>query len=587
MVNRMARWALMPLAALTFAACDDAEPSADPPIILLPGEDAAIDDAALPDMGEVDATPADQGPPPPVLLDEPRGRVYAADPITDDGMLTEVVLTKPTDPQGKLTSEWVQVFNCLNEPGGLTARPDLGGLSIEVSLCHEVQTVVPDPDGHYLSIEPPEDGTDGNDPFAEVMMYHHVNVVHDYFKDQLGFTDLDFPLPALVNVMLKTDPPLPIPGFTPGPDGWIGFPNAAFFPKESWDALAGQFGLEGRDSDAIIFGQADHDFSYDARVIYHEYTHAVIGTGRLQATAVADRFGLDASPRAMNEGFADYFAATLSEGADIGVWGIGQLSPAQVRNLTEPRRCPDDLIDQVHTDGRIVGSALWALRGELGAELTDAIVWRALEQFGEATTHAEAGELIALEAEAESAEAGAKAREVLTDFGLIDCERALEWTQFLARISRDGLPHRVEGTSSVGLIGFNAGAPAYKQFYIDVPEGTAGVTLTWSGQGQGGLAGGGGAPDAAMRLYLRENEPVEVQVEGVAQYTVDNAFTPPLEGNEQVITLDASCLPDGGRLYTLFINPGQGPFQITNMDIEMHADGWDEPPPGLVECDAD
>lgn len=576
----VSRW-MLPLALLSLAACeDDASPRADPPIVLLPGDDATVDDAFVDDQGVDRGAPDAAGP---VLLDAPKARVYASDPITDDGMLTEVELTPPSDPDGRLTSDSVQVFNCLNEPGGLTARPDLGGLSIEVSLCHEVQTVVPDADGHYLSIEPPADGADGNDAFAEVMMYHHVNLVHDYFKGTLGFTDLDFPLPALVNVMLKTEPALPIPGFTPGPDGWIGFPNAAFFPKESWDALAAQFGLAGRDSDAIIFGQADHDFAYDARVIYHEYTHAVIGTGRLQATAVADRYGLDASPRAMNEGLADYFAATLSNGADIGVWGIGQLAPSQVRDLTVPKRCPDDLFDEVHVDGRIIGSALWALRGELGAEQTDAIVWRALEQFGEATTHPEAGALLLLEAEAEGAAAGDTARRVLTEHGLLDCERAVEWQRFNARIG--GLPHQVAGTTSVGLMGFGAGVPAYKQFFIDMPADAVGVSLTWIGQGQGGaFGGGGGAPEAGLRLYMRQDEPVEVRVEGVAQYTVDDAVTPPLEGDTQTVTLDASCLPADGRLYTLFINPGRSPFLITNMTIDVHTE-WDAPPADLKRCD--
>lgn len=564
------------------AACDDAGPSADPSIIVLPG-DASEPEPVL-DAQVADAAPeVDMAPP--VLLDAPEAMVYAADPVTDDGELTRVTLTKTIDPWGKLTSESVQVFNCLNEPGGLTAMPDLGGLSIEVSLCHEVQTVVPDADGHYLSVMPPEDGSDGNDPFAEVMMYHHVNHVHDYFKGTHAFTDLDFPLPALVNVMLKTDPPLPIPGFTPGPDGWIGFPNAAFFPEESWDALAGQFGLEGRDSDAIIFGQADHDFAYDARVIYHEYTHAVIGTGRLQATAVADSHGLDGSSRAMNEGLADYFAATVADAPEIGVWGIGQLAPGQVRDLTVPRRCPDDLFDEVHVDGRIIGSALWHLRGELGAEVTDGIVWRALEQFGVATTHQIAGELFIAEAEAVSAEAGATTRTVMQDFGMVDCVRAVEWSWFVARNSPDRLPHRVEGRSTVGVVGFGAGVPAYKQFYLDVPAGVAGVTLTWTGAGSGGLLGGGGAPDAPLHMHVRTDAMIELEVGRSAQYTSDAFHEIPLDGDTQAITLDASCLPaEGGRLYTLFINTGNNPFSLLEMNREIHADGWDEPPPNLVRC---
>lgn len=571
------------LLAALLPACDDASPAEDPPIILA---DAGQIDMAPTDMAPLpDADVVDMAAPPPVLLDAPEAEIYPTDPITDDGQLSRVVLHKPIDARGHLTSEWVQVFNCLNEEGGLTAMPNLGGLTLTVSLCHEVQTVVPDADGHYLSYAPPDDGSDGNDPFAELMMYHHVNRVHDYFKGDLGFDGLDFPLPALVNVMLKTDPALPIPGFELGPDGWMRFPNAAFFPEESWDALAGQFGLEGRDSDSIIFGQAEHDFAYDARVIYHEYTHAVIGTGRLQS-ATADRYGLDASPRAMNEGLADYFAASLADGPEIGIWGIGQLSPEQVRDLTEPRRCPDDLVDEVHVDGRIIGSAMWRLREALGAEVTDAIVWRALEQFGPSTGHEEAGQLILAEAEVEGPAAAETTQQILEEHGMIGCERAQEWIWFVARNSRERLPHTVEGRSTVGVVGFGQGVPAYKQFFLDVPAGAAGVTFSWTMQGQGAFFGGGGEPDAPLDLRIRVDAPVEMQLGRNATYTDDQVHTAPLDGDSQQITLAASCLPaDGGRLYTLFVNPSNNPVGLLEMNREIHVDGWDEPPPNLVECD--
>ncbi|MEZ4470537.1 MAG: hypothetical protein R3F60_06990 [bacterium] len=499
------------------AACDDDPARQDPT------PDAAGDQGLAPDEGPQvlpDAGPADAAPDaapdafiPPPILDAPLAWVYLDDPTTNDGMLSQVPLHRVTDPEGKLTSESVQVFNCLNEEGGLVAHPDLGGFTLEVSLCHEVQTARPDPDGNYLSIRPPVDalGTpapgDPNDPFAEVMMYHHVNRVHDYFKEQHRFTDLDFPLPAIVNLQFKIDPPLPIPGFMPGPDGWYPFPNAAFFPRESWNELASSLGLPGRDSDSIIFGQAGHDFAYDARVIYHEYTHAVVGTSRLQVPAGVDRYGLDGSPRAMNEGLADYFAGTLANGSAIGVFGIGELAPDQVRDLADARICPDDLFDEVHADGRVIGSTLWAVREALGPQVTDRIVFRALEQFTEGTTHQIAAELILAEAEAEGPDVAAQVREIFGRFGFIDCERAIPWARFRAQGSRDGLPHRVEGRSTVGIPGFGQGVPAYKQQYVDVPAGAAGVTLSWQPEGAGaGLIPGAGAgprPSRSSRAPAR------------------------------------------------------------------------------------
>ncbi|MCA9527055.1 MAG: hypothetical protein KC549_12255, partial [Myxococcales bacterium] len=559
---------LLPAALALLAACDDDPVRQDPsPDVQVqdegPRADVGPDEGVPPDEGVVADAAVDAHVPPPIL-DAPLAWVYANDPTTDEGELTQVALDRVTDPEGRLTSPSVQVFNCLNEEGGLTAMPDLGGFTIEVSLCHEVQTVRPDADGNYLSVRPPEDGSDPNDPFAEVMMYHHVNHVHDYFKGTHGFDDLDFPLPAIVNLQFKINPPLPLPGFMPGPDGWYAFPNAAFFPKESWNELAASFGLPGRDSDSIIFGQAGHDFAYDARVIYHEYTHAVVGTSRLQVPAAVDRYGLDGSSRAMNEGLADYFAGTLADGPAIGVFGIGELAPDQVRDMTDARRCPDDLFDEVHADGRIIGSTLWAVRQAIGAEITDRIVFRALEQFTEGTTHQIAAELILAEAEEEGAEIHGQVLEIFGNFGFIDCERSIPWARFRVEGSRDGLPHRVEGRNTVGIPGFGRGVPAYKQQHVDVPAGTLGVTLSWQPQAgsAGFIPGAGGAPQA-LDLLIRRGETIEVQPGREAAYVADERFTAELTGATQHLTLDASCLPaDGGRLYTLFINPGNDPVNL-------------------------
>ena len=306
------------------------EPQPDTPMAMAGGAKAPSGlGSSSPSSMLIDDDPPAAGqvadPVDPVVNDEPKARVYLNDPVTDDGQTSEVILPKTTNDDGRLTSEWVQVVNCLNEEGGLTANPDLGGFTIQVSLCHEKQVVRPDADGNYLSIVPPQDDTDPNDSFAELMMYYHVNRAHDYFKEAFGFSALDFPLPALVNVQFRTDPVIPF--LNPGPDGWIPFANAAFFPKESWQAFAAQFGLPPRDQDSIIFFQGEQDFAYDSRVIYHEYTHAVVGTSRLQAPIVSDEYGLDNSPRSMNEGLADFFAASLADdpviGKYVGVMGLG------------------------------------------------------------------------------------------------------------------------------------------------------------------------------------------------------------------------------------------------------------------------
>lgn len=568
-------------AALFLAACgeDGTKNDGDLPLADAAANDAAAD-GATPDARTADAAAADARAPdaltpdaaPPPHLTEPRARIYAGDPITDDGQLTEVTLPETNNPEGRLTNAWANVHNCINEPGGLTATPDLGGLRITVSLCHEVQTARPDADGHYLSIAPPADDADPNDRFAEVMMYFHVNRVHDFFKGTFGFTGRDDSLYSLVNVQFKTEPRLPIPGLDIGPDGWIAFPNAAYFPEESWNELAQSFGLPPREGDSIIFGQASVDFAYDARVIYHEYTHAVIGTSRLQ-TRVLDAYGLNDDPRAMNEGLADYFAASIAGDAVIGRYGLGELDATAVRDLSVPRRCPADLADEVHADGRIIGSATWAIRDAIGAEAADRIIFRALEQFGPSTTMPLAGELILAEAAGEGAEIEATVRGILRDFGVIECERAQRLTNWRATL----LPRVVEGTASAGVAGLRAFVPGFAQHYVDVPAGTAAVRLSWTVVGGGGLGGlgavfGGGGP-AQLGVAVRRGAPVGIAVEdGAAVLTRDAEIDPPATRDDQVyrqsVVLGPECLGDAARLYLMFLNRQENPANILAMKAE-------------------
>ena len=527
-------------------------------------------------------TVADIGPPPPVVLEAPEALVYANDPVTDNGELTRVTMHGSTAEDGRLTSEWVEVFNCLNEDGGAVAMPSLGGFNLTISLCNEVQVARPDADGHFLSISPPEDDSDPNDSFAEVMMYHHVNLVHDYFKNTHGFSELDYPLPALVNVQVKIDPPLPF--FMAGPDGWVSLSNAAFFPREAWRQFASQFGLPPRDSDSIIFFLGEQDFAYDSRVIYHEYTHAVVGTARLSVMSVLDQYGLEFSPRSMNEGLADFFAASLADdpviGNYVGVMGTG------LRDLSIERRCPEHMVDEVHAQGELIGSTLWEVRETVGAVETEAIVYLALEQFTRSTGHARAAELMLASAADMGVEIEAQVRQIFEARGFGECERSTEYRQFRARTA--GLPHLVEGTQTSGFTGLRAGVPAFKQFYVDVDADTPAVKLSWRLGAGGQDPFGGGGEVGPLDISIRKGAPVHLSTTPSLSYTEDSRVQPPLAGDRQDVILAGDCLPEGGgRVHTLFINTGPSQLQLMTMDIErleqipgdgfVHRCGGEEP----------
>ena len=136
-----------------------------------------------------------------------------------------------------------------------------------------------------------------------------------------------------------------------------------------------------RDTDLIVFFQGNADFAYDASVIYHEYTHAVIGIDRLQGFVI-DQYGLDSSPGGMNEGLADYFGGTILDQADVGKYGIGTITGGDGRSLDVAYQCPSDTHWEVRTRS-CIGSTMWAIREAVGKEVADRIMFNALELFNQ------------------------------------------------------------------------------------------------------------------------------------------------------------------------------------------------------------
>jgi len=556
---------LWPLLVVTLVACDDSGSQVDPeePWAVV---DGAVD-SSEPAAGDAHVEVGPQGPDisEPEPEPEPTGplaRVYRRDPFTDAGELTELSLAAPpTAPDGTLKGDYVNVINCLNEEGGQSML----GFG---RFCLESNVAALGASGDYTHIEPPSSTKDPNDAFAEVMMFHHVNVIHHYYKGEHGLTDLDYPLDALVNVMLYVDPTAaPFVGLPPG---WLPFPNAAFVPPEGF---AG-FGLPERPGGAIVFGQYQYtDFAYDASVIYHEYTHAMVGTTRL-STQLVDSWGLDNLPGAMNEGFADYFAASVAGHSYIGTYGLVTAGPHQIRNLAEPRVCPDDLTSEVHADGKIIGSAMWALRVELGQKVTDGIILRALESFAMTTNLDQAANLIIDEALLVSEEVGATTEAVLDAHGLRDCQRALPWQAYDIMTDEDHTPFVVGGTSSMPTASFPHGAPAYIQLYVDVPANAAAVSLSWQAEvSQGGLAGGvvGGGDEAPpFKVAIRTGEPVTFEwlAGGAVKADAILASKPTVDGWRGV-TLTGNCITAGTRLYTSLLNPGLYSANVLQMDVNV------------------
>ncbi len=506
-----------------------------------------------------DATAAkDAGP---TLLEAPEGNVYEHDPVTDKGKTIKVKLTKPITADGALKSNWVEIRNCLNKDGG--PKIMYGGFEAG-TFCIEDKVARPGKDGHYTHIVPPTDTKDPNDAFAEVQMYHHVNTMHDYFKGTHGLTDVDFPLHALVNVQMKLS--ALAAAATGQPPGWSGMANAAYMPPEAFKQLP----LPPRDTGAIVFFQwQGTDFAYDASVIYHEYTHAMIGTTRLQGAGLS-LYGLDMWAGAMNEGFADYFAASMTDYPVIGAYALQAVQAYLKRDVTEKRTCPQDITSEIHADGRIIGAAMWAVREKLGKIKADSIILSALQSFTKATNLDGAMKLIVAEAGKQGSKADVEA--ILKDHGLIGCVPAKEWKEWNYLGSKDLLPYTIQGKQGQAAGQLKDGMPGSVQFWFEPPAGTHAVELSYQ-VGGGGMGGFGGAP--MVNLALAHKAPVTMNIFG-GYVNADIKVSPgksPSNPKVQTVTLDNPCIAVGGRFYAMFLNQGAGTGQLQWLGIKYKKKG--------------
>jgi hypothetical protein len=385
------------------------------------------------------------------------------------------------------------------------------------------------------------------------MMYHHVNQSHAYFRGEHGFEGLDFPLDAVVNVSFKVQ------------GQWQSFPNAAFIPAESF----GAFGLPARDFGAIMFGQGDPvDFSYDASVILHEYSHAMVGTGRLQG-AFLDGQGLNNTPGAINEAIADYFAATELDDPLIGPYALESFA----RNLEVKKTCPENLTTEIHADGEIVGAALWSMRAAIGKTFADQAVFQAVQASSVATGFEEFGALVLDAARRLSPENETVVESILQEHGLLSCERVKTWadTDFVAE---SGLPLTVEGRQSA-MGAFTGGVPAYLQLRVPA-QSSSFVQLEWEQSAGGGFFGGAPSP---LALAVRRGQAVEVSAIGAV--TADDVVERPFAtGTTQRVVLEGACLSTD--LYTSFVNRADAPASVERIrlvPLDAAPDGVD-----VVSC---
>jgi len=204
------------------------------------------------------------------------------------------------------------------------------------------------------------------DQFEQVMGYYWVTQAHHYLES-LGFGSQ---LPAVNNrqIELRIDQ--------------YGGDNSFF-----------------RDNKAnITFGKGGVDDAEDAEVIVHEYGHSV-QDGQVPG------FGTNLESGSIGEGFSDYLSVavtdfvagvpTLTPEACVADWDSVSYTRGPVhclRRLDGTKHYPEDVVGEVHADGEIWSSALYAIRGALGGTKADRIIVDAQFDFAVDTSFHAAAE---------------------------------------------------------------------------------------------------------------------------------------------------------------------------------------------------
>ncbi len=291
-----------------------------------------------------------------------KARVFVENPVTTP-MPSEVTLDAARDDVYP-GSPVFDTYNCIDTHA--TVPSDLDGTNRQIHVCSRSRTAMRDAAGDWLFDASVQNQPD--DKFVETHMFYHATRISDFFRT-LGYGGRPEAIQLIGNFRLAVDTANPVRSTAWDPMGpMFPFDNAFFTPPGDL------FGIYPLEQPTLIFGQGAADFAWDADVVYHEFTHSVVNQATMISWGRYDQDGIDVSQGAMNEAFADYFAAALAGNAAVGEYAGMGIGRAAVRNLEGTERCPGAFWGEVHQDGVPWSSALWAFRkraAELGKTPAD------------------------------------------------------------------------------------------------------------------------------------------------------------------------------------------------------------------------
>ena len=286
---------------------------------------------------------------------------------------TTIEVTLPIDdPYTTPQNELLVSYNCVDTHAVKTVN--YMGFNAPVHVCEMQQNAEADATTGDYSQYAIEDETAGGDPYAELSIFYHAAKAYDFFKGFEPTFELEStskPLFLISNLMLPAgistfdltkmaDPDLPFEPFANAfSSGWD--PSLGEVVSLLWPEITGG---------VLAFGQGEKvDFSYDGDVVYHEFTHAVVGaTIGLVSWWHVDEQGASASPAAMNEALADYFSSAITGDPAMGEYVGQEDDSVELRRLDNTNTCPSHLAGEEHFDSEFFSAALWAARSSLASE---------------------------------------------------------------------------------------------------------------------------------------------------------------------------------------------------------------------------
>jgi zinc metalloprotease ZmpB len=177
----------------------------------------------------------------------------------------------------------------------------------------------------------------------------------------------------------------------------------------------------------LRFGKGGVDDAEDAEVILHEYGHALhFAQGFVFGSAQAG---------AISEGFADYWAVTVSDVVSKAL-GVATLAPVPcvadwdsvsytsrvphcLRRVDTDLHYPAGLNGQVHHDGQIWSRALWDIRQRLGNVKADTIILQGSFDFPGTTMPDLANRTVAAARQLYGGSAAAVVTQAFADRGIL------------------------------------------------------------------------------------------------------------------------------------------------------------------------